>query len=191
MDGQNSEPRNNPPRGAESVHERSIATGTAADCGGCLPLPVRPDMDDFEFDVLLPSQFSSRLGGRAPGKKGEWRLLVAVLQDAIECFQKHLHARGKEERLLFKEAEQWMLGKSEGPVSHAQERTLSFSFQYVCDVLDIDADYVRSGLQRWRAAQPEGADQSSARHLDPGDPTLPLAGEPLLPQPCYMGQPSS
>jgi hypothetical protein len=148
-------------------------------------------MDDSEFDILLPSQFSTRMGGRTPGKKGEWRLLVAVLQDAIECFQKHLHAQGKDERLLFKEAEQWIMGKSEGHVSQAQDRTLSLSFQYICDVIDIDVDYVRSGLQRWREAQPVPADKPYVRQLDPGDTRSPLAGEPTLPQPCYMGQPSS
>ena len=148
-------------------------------------------MDDSEFDILLPSQFSTRLGGHGPQKKGEWRLLVAVLQDGIECFQRYLHAQGKEERLLFKEAEEWIMGQSEGSVSHAPDRPLWFSFQYVCDILDVDADYVRSGLQRWRKAQPVPADKPSVLPLDPGVPTLPLTGEPALHQPYYMGQPSS
>lgn len=146
-------------------------------------------MNDSEFDILLPSQFSTRLGGRALGKKGEWRLLVAVLQDAIECFQKHLYAQGKEERMLFKEAERWTMGRNADPVSQAQDGTLSFSFQYICDVLDLDADYLRSGLRRWREAQPVPGDTPSIRQLDPGDTSLPLAGGPTLSQPCHMGQP--
>lgn len=127
-------------------------------------------MNYSDFDILLPSQFSTQLGGRAPGKKGEWRLLVAVLHDAVECFQKHLHARDKEERLLFKEAEQWMMGTNEAHVSHAHDRPPSFSFQYVCDVLDLNADYLRSGLQRWRQTQPVPTDKPLVLQLDPEAP---------------------
>ena len=145
-------------------------------------------MDDSDFDILLPSQYSNRFGARAPGKKGEWRLLVAVLDDAVECFQKHLHAQGKEERLLFKEAEQWIMGTHEAPVSHAHDRALSFSFQYVCDVLDIDADYLRSGLQRWRNKQPVPADRPPVLQLVPAPPTRLPAGEPTVPDTCGLNQ---
>ncbi|MFI5395214.1 MAG: hypothetical protein ACHQ9S_06730 [Candidatus Binatia bacterium] len=108
---------------------------------------------DFELDLILPSQFAGTSRREAPSKKGEHQLLIAVLEDAIHCYQKHTHARKKTERLLFKEAERWIMAEDNARVVRAGDEPLAFSFENVCDLLGIDADYLRSGLQRWRDAQ--------------------------------------
>ena len=47
--------------------------------------------DLFEPDILLPVQYFAALK-RKRFSCGEHRLLVAIMQDAIECFQKYLGA---------------------------------------------------------------------------------------------------
>jgi hypothetical protein len=101
----------------------------------------------FQADVVLPSQFFARLGSRAPTQRGEYRLLVAVLQDAVECFQKYATTGDH----AFDEAAHWIMDKD---VSfHDDAHAPRFSFEFICSVLSIDADYLREGLRRWYQAQ--------------------------------------
>ncbi len=79
---------------------------------------------------------------RGKGPLGsEERLMLAVLEDAIMCFQKYAWARdGKGER-LFLEAEGWILeGDCDWP----------FSFENICEVLRLDPQYMRRGLVLWK-----------------------------------------
>jgi hypothetical protein len=93
----------------------------------------------LKLDALVPSQFFENLGKRAPNNTGESRLLCAVLQDAVDCFQKNALNGDRH----FEEAEKWIMGTN-------SDATLSF--EYVCSVLDLNPQYVRQGLQRWREA---------------------------------------
>lgn len=96
----------------------------------------------FETDVLVASQLFETLGRQASSQKGEWQLLVALLQDAVECFQKNALTGGRH----FEEAEHWIMEESE--TSGA-----ALSFEYVCSVLDLDPEEVRQSLRRWRTAE--------------------------------------
>jgi hypothetical protein len=94
----------------------------------------------FQPDTLLPSQFFDRVRRRSE-HEGERRLMIAVLEDAVDVYRKQagtLDPRGSQ---LFREAEEWI----EDP-----DRSWLFSFQNICDVLDIDADYLRRGLHAWK-----------------------------------------
>jgi hypothetical protein len=104
--------------------------------------------DAFEPDVVLPSQFFGRVRRQAPTKRGECQLLVAVLEDAVYCFQKYAFARDRHGQRLFREAEEWMMAETSPP---KDEPTLSF--EYICSVLDLDPLYLRGGLRRWRERQ--------------------------------------
>ncbi len=44
-------------------------------------------------------------------REGEERLMLALLADAIEHFQKHVLSKDEKEKKLFQEAEQWFLEK--------------------------------------------------------------------------------
>jgi len=68
--------------------------------------------------------------------------MLAVLEDAVDCYQKYAHARDLRGRQLFDESCDWVL---------SPDRTWLFSFENICDTLEISAEYVRRGLRDWRA----------------------------------------
>src|ERR687887_2795196 len=94
----------------------------------------------FQPDTLLPSQFFDRMRRRSE-QDGERRLMIAVLEDAVDVYRKHVGAKDPRAQQLFHEAEEWI----EDP-----DRTWLFSFQNICDVLGLDADYLRRGLRALR-----------------------------------------
>ena len=100
----------------------------------------------FEPDVLRPSQFFATLPRQAPHKTGEYRLLLAVLANAVECFQKYVRAKNKAERQLFEEAEQWIMAENDRRDRLVELTGRAFSFRYVCEVLDIPPDSLRRGV---------------------------------------------
>lgn len=94
----------------------------------------------FQPDTMLPSQYFAAMRKRVP-QEAEYRLVVAVLEDAIDCFQKHCDARDAKTRQLFEDAAQWV---------GSEDRTWPFSFLNICDVLNLDPAYVREGLEQHR-----------------------------------------
>src|SRR6185503_16773604 len=99
----------------------------------------------FQPDTLLPSQFFDRVRRRTE-HDGERRLMIAVLEDAVDVYRKQAGARDPRGEQLFHEAEEWI---------EDQDRSWLYSFGNICDVLDIDADYLRRGLHRWKARASE------------------------------------
>ena len=99
----------------------------------------------FAPDVVLPSQLP-----RSGGQIAEYRLLIALLDDAFQCFQKYLRPKNRRERKLFENAETWIMSTGEAFGHRAEEHAAFFSFEYVCAILSIDADSVRERLRRWR-----------------------------------------
>lgn len=114
------------------------------------------DRQIFQPDVLLPSQFFASMKRKVP-REPEYRLIVAVLQDAIECFQKHLFARDHKARLLFEDAAEWLA---------SDDREWPYSFVSICEVLNLNPDYLRGGLQMWQESQLVGR---AHRRLEPID----------------------
>lgn len=96
--------------------------------------------DLFEPDVLLPIQYFASLK-RKRFSSGEHRLLIAIMQDAVECFQKHIHARDSKRRQLYLDAESWI---------SSEDYSGTFSFNNVCDLLGMSPEYLRQGLIDWR-----------------------------------------
>lgn len=96
---------------------------------------------------ILPSQF---FDGRKKNEAVEplKRLMLAVLADAVHCYQTGFDTRTTSRRRAFLEAQQWLFGAgADGP----------FSFENVCYVLDITPDYLRQMLRNWRAGRLGGA----------------------------------
>jgi hypothetical protein len=98
-------------------------------------------------EAVLPVQFFGGRRKHAPHQGGEHRLLVALLEDAVTCFQGYAFARDTHGRRLFAEAARWI------NAGEARRRTRSFSFEYVCAVLDLDAVHLRRHLYRWLEAR--------------------------------------
>jgi hypothetical protein len=88
-------------------------------------------------DFVLAEQF---FDGRRAGLDGERSLMLAVLRDAVECYQKYALARDPRGRFEFDEARRWI---------DSEERDWPYSFENICDVLDIDPIYLREGLARY------------------------------------------
>jgi len=94
----------------------------------------------FEPDVLLPGQFFSFFRKEA-GFDRERRLMLAVLEDAIDCFQKYAHTNDLRGRQLFLESYEWIM---------SPDKRWLFSFENICQIVDMNPDYIRQGLGRWR-----------------------------------------
>jgi hypothetical protein len=77
-------------------------------------------------------------------REGEERLMLAVLESAVEDFQKYLLARNPRGKRLFQEAEEWFLEK---------ESEELFSFENICETLQLHPDYIRQGLMVWKEAK--------------------------------------
>ena len=113
----------------------------------------------FQPDTLLPSQFFDRVRRRTE-HDGERRLMIAVLEDAVDVYRKQAGARDPRGEQLFQEAEAWI----DDP-----DRAWLFSFQNICDVLDIDADYLRRGLRAWKQRVRSGGHRGQVVSLRTGD----------------------
>lgn len=114
-------------------------------------VPLRPGVEEREgfplqMECILPEQFFGRARSH---ESGERRLLAAVLDDAIACFQRFLFPAGQRQRRLYQEAEQWIMERTRA----SADACPNFSFDRVCDVLGLDADGVRDRLMLWRDAQ--------------------------------------
>ena len=77
-------------------------------------------------------------------REGEERLLLAVLESAVEDFQKYVLARNLSGKKLFQEAEDWFLEKDNGAL---------FSFESVCETLGLHPEPIRKGLMVWKEAR--------------------------------------
>lgn len=86
----------------------------------------------------------------------EQRLMLAVLEDAIACFQKNLSARNNKGKTLFRETEEWIVEKDSGWI---------FSFESICEGLGLDPQYVRQGLMRWKEKELRRQTKAEASRL--------------------------
>lgn len=77
-------------------------------------------------------------------REGEERLMLAVLESAVEYFQKYVLARKPRGKQLFQEAEQWFL-ETDGDAL--------FSFESICGTLGLHPGHIRKGLMVWKEAR--------------------------------------
>ena len=94
-------------------------------------------------DTLLPTQYFAALK-RKSHQEPERRLAIAVLEDAVDCYQKHLLARDRKSRQLFVDADDWIA---------SDDRSWPFAFENICDLLSINSEYLRRGLNVWKDTQ--------------------------------------
>jgi hypothetical protein len=96
----------------------------------------------FQPDILIDTQFQSTYRRRFH-LEPERVLMLALLRDAVTCFQENLLATCKRKQVMHVEAEEWILN---------QDRSYLFSFETVCETLGYDASYMRAGLLQWKRA---------------------------------------
>jgi hypothetical protein len=114
------------------------------------PRGVTPWSDILEPDALLPTEFFATFRPQG-GWERERLLLLAVLADGVECYQKYaLDPRAHE---TFAETEAWL---------DSDDRSSLFAFETLCDALGIEPEYLRRGLHEWRERRAAAA-RSAAR----------------------------
>ena len=109
----------------------------------------------FQPDILIDAQFQSSQRRRFH-LDPERVLMLAVLQDAVVCFQEHVGAKCKRKQSMHREAEEWISNT---------DRSYLFSFENVCEALGFDADYMREGLLRWKRATRQSGSEKSPRPI--------------------------
>lgn len=94
----------------------------------------------FQPDTLLSAQYFDNMRRRTL-LEPEKRLMLAILEDAVNCFQENLSAESGKRKILFDDVEQWI---------RADGSDWVFSFDHICEALGFTPAYVRQGLLRWR-----------------------------------------
>lgn len=107
----------------------------------------------FQPDALLPQQFLDVYQRRA-SLDPEKELMLAVLQDAVACFQKYVRAQDRKGKTRFREVEDWMMEENSDRL---------FSFESICETLFIDASCLRKGLLRWKRRMRAGLESRSVK----------------------------
>jgi len=105
----------------------------------------------FEPDTLLPIQYFEAMR-RKHLLEGEKRLILSVLEDAIECFMKCMDSATNKGQRLYREADEWIA---------LEDKHWVFSFDNVCDMLDINPEYMRRGLRDWKARKLEAMQRAA------------------------------
>jgi hypothetical protein len=77
-------------------------------------------------------------------REGEERLMLAVLENAVEYFQKYVLARNPGGKQRIQEAEEWFLEK---------DGEALYSFENICETLGLHPDTIRKGLLVWKEAK--------------------------------------
>lgn len=98
-------------------------------------------------DALTPGQYYDGIRADDSCARPIKRLMLAVLEDAMRCYQTYTNSRSRAQRRMFVEAEAWLMDrKAEG----------AFAFETVCETLGINPSCLRDGLRRWRFQQLDG-----------------------------------
>ncbi len=67
--------------------------------------------------------------------------MLAVLQDALDCYQKYAFAKDGHGQQLFADANDWIT---------CDDRNWYFSFENICETLEISPEYLRRGVRDWK-----------------------------------------
>jgi hypothetical protein len=97
------------------------------------------NVDLFNPDTLLPAQYFA-LHSRDSGIQSERHLMLAVLREAVDCYQKYALARDARGRAMFAGAADWI---------ESTDREWPFSYENICEVLGLEPAYLRGGLSKW------------------------------------------
>jgi hypothetical protein len=77
-------------------------------------------------------------------RQPECHLLWAVLENGVGEYMKYAAATSRRGKRLFREAEEWIM---------QDDPMWLCSFVSICHVLELDPNYLRTGLRRWHEAR--------------------------------------
>lgn len=122
-----------------------------------------PETVSFEDSngPILPAQYNDLIRRRSPNLEGEYRLLWAVLEQAIRSYLRNLDCATPRQRGEFEEVRRWFQ-----PVREQSRRQGLFAFRVICDLLDIDAERLFGKLESLRAT---ASQRRGGRHSRGGE----------------------
>jgi hypothetical protein len=111
----------------------------------------------FQPDVLITSQYLANTKSKTY-REPEKKLMLAVLEDALWCFQNGLFSvENKKKRGLYSEAEEWIMEDTGDCL---------FSFNEICELLGLEPKYLRKRLVRWKEEALRRRARAAARRPD-------------------------
>ncbi|HYB99522.1 MAG TPA: hypothetical protein VEC57_10375 [Candidatus Limnocylindrales bacterium] len=89
------------------------------------------------------SAYAAAKTNEAPemAREPEGRLMLAVLEDALVCFQRGLESEVPDHRRHFWAVNRWVA---------STESDWLFSFENICTTLKLDPQYIRAGLREMK-----------------------------------------
>lgn len=102
-------------------------------------MDLRHAVDDLlEPAFVLPEQMSR--GGQCGARESAThRLMLGILRDAVDLYLKALTPGNRVATKRLREVVAWFA---------SDDRQWPFSFQRICEALNFDAEYIRTGLYR-------------------------------------------
>jgi hypothetical protein len=100
-------------------------------------------LESLNDSLILPSQFNDLVRRRSVAPEGEYRLLIAVLEDAIRIYIANMNSSTHSRRIAFEEVRMWFK-----PVQ-TQAQAL-FAFETICDLLGINSGLLLERLESVR-----------------------------------------
>ena len=128
-------------------------------------------------DAVSPAQFYEMWSGTAD-RSAEFKLALAVLEQALDDLEKHRHAHDNKRRRLYRQAQIWV---------QSNDRRWPYSFVNVCDTLNMRCDRLRTHILEARvfelgeAAKPVAAKLNVTRTRPAGTLGSCLSGAPGIP----------
>jgi hypothetical protein len=102
--------------------------------------------ESISLAEIIPVQYSDPVAVRIQSS-GEYRLLWAIFEDAIDCYFRYADLPSVSAQEQFREAEEW--------IESSEEEWLC-SFNSICRHFQIDPSYLRRGLRERLAANRAG-----------------------------------
>jgi hypothetical protein len=110
-------------------------------------LPEETVANLFGPAVILPAQFTEQMGAKQ-SDRGEKRLMLAVLEEAVATYQRNVDAKTRHGQRVFREAEEWI---------RTTNSAWPFAFENICHALEIEPEFLRGGLEAWKEKQLKAA----------------------------------
>lgn len=107
----------------------------------------------FQPDTLIGEDYAANFRRKIP-LEAERTLLLAILEDGIRSFQENLFATSGKRRAIFDEANEWIFSDDDGWFC---------SFVSVCNLLNLEPQYIRRGLRQWEVKMNKSATLKNAQ----------------------------
>ena len=116
----------------------------------------------FQPDILVSGEYFRTLR-RKTFLQPEKKLMLAILEDAINCVKDNSSAQTGKDTRIFREAEQWVLGVGDDWL---------FGFESICETLELNPEYMRNGLLRRKEKELPNQRNAPAGTVGVSSPTV-------------------